>query len=480
MELEELRPLPPRHVARPPQLYDVPQKSDVWLARRTEQTASQAGANSGLSPYDNSYPEYRYAVMAGMVEDTFRGNIHTDYGERYEDRVRHIQQVVFAMRVTANGPLRPITVVESGSFRSWRHRFQSCSLDGESNAIRIRGMHEDGRLFNWELGKLCCEDKTSRAHFYPTPRLPHIAQLQYQMSIMGRWWGILHYWSRDRTRIWLMRYDRYFVLWMQRRLMLLHEHVKRKVLVTRNNPYFAHRWKPGSRHYPGCSVADWLNQEWFDSAKRTEKALRPRITVQEWRDELRSLGMTQAEWDALYPEYSPRISWRDGREVCLDAGNLATPPQPEMYLVYEFERDIPRSEVEPADPVCLVNQDDQEWFRANFPPISEWAEHMLQRKAQGLPTHRDDERMQNLYITEVLPMPELDELEPQDAADQDSPEERAEFEQRLAAFRARAQTERSAPAPPRQQTLAAFCSQASAPSSREEMAARAALLWEGD
>ena len=474
---DDVRELPPRHVARAPQLYDTPQKSVEWLARRTEQTASVAGANCGLSPYDNSFPEYRYAVMAGLVEDTFRGNIHTVYGERYEERVRHIQQVVFN-----------IAVVESGSFRSWRYRYQSCSLDGESNAVRIRGMHEDGRHFDWALGKLCCEDKTSRIHFYATPRIPHITQLQYQMAVMGRWWGILHYWSRDRTRIWLMRYDPHFCLWVQRRLALMHEHVQRKVNVTRNNPFFAHRWKDGSRHWPGCTVADWLDQEWFNEAKRTEKALRPRITLEEWRSELRSLGMTQAEWDALYPELSPRVSVREGREVCLDAGNLATPPQPEMYLVYEFERDVPRSEVDPTDPVCLTDQDDPAWFRDNFPPVREWADHMLQLRAQGLPTHRDNERMRNLYITEVVPMPEADEPEPTDASDQDSPEERAQFLRRLQAFQERKDREDATAAKAsRQCTLEEFrAAVASAPKraseeeTTEQKRVKATELWDMD
>ena len=424
--IDEFRGLVLSHVLSVPQLYDVPQKSAEWLARRTEQTASVAGANCGLSPYDKSYPEYRYAVMAGLVVDDFCGNIHTDYGERYEERVRLIQQVVFN-----------IAVVESGSFRSFHRRYQSCSLDGESNAVAIRGMHEDGRTFHWKLGKLCCEDKTSRLHFYATPRVPHIAQLQYQMGVMGRWWGILHYWSRDRTRIWLMRYCPYFNLWMQRRLALMHEHVARKAVVTRNNPFFAHRWKPGTRHYPGCTVADWVQQEWFDSAKRTGCALRPRITVQEWRSELASLRMTQEEWDQRYGDLSPRISWRDGREVCLDAGNLATPPQPEMYLVYEFERDVPACDVEKNDPVCLVEHEDPAWFAKEFPHVSRWSEHMLELRAKGLPTHRDNERMQNLYITDVIAMPEADEPLPTDGSHNDTPDEHAEYEARLVVMRAR-------------------------------------------
>jgi len=427
------RTLPPRHVIRRPQLYTDPQKSDEWLARRTEQTASQAGANVGLSPYRDAFPEHRYLEIAGIVANDFQGNEHTRYGERYEDRIRHIQQVVFS-----------IVVIESGCYRSWLHRFQSCSLDGESNAIRIRGLLDNGERVDWALGKILCEDKASKLHFYETPRIPHIAQLQYQMMIMGRWYGILHYWHRDCTRIWLMRYDPQFCLWMQRRLALLHEHVARKVPVLRSNPYFNHRAIPGQRHWPGCTVADWMAREWFTCDGHTGRALRPRITVAEWLDELALLGMSEEQWAAAYPELVPRISMRNRQKVCLDAGNLATPPRPQIFLVYEHRRDVPDEEVEGGDACYVTDQDDPAWFHRNFPHVTEWAAEQIRLTNLGRRPHRPNERMTRLYINEVLPMPEADEPEPGDEAHLDSMAESLEFQRRLANLKARKPAARQA------------------------------------
>jgi hypothetical protein len=436
------RALPAPFVARRPQLYNDPQKSIEWLARRTEQTASPAAANIGLSPYPRADPVTRWREMAGIEENPFRGNIYTEYGNRYEDRVRAICRAVLHTQ-RALGPAAAPAIDEWGMFRDRVRRHLAISPDGESVSLRIVGTLDDGRAIDWTLGKLMVEIKTSREHAYTAPRIPHATQLQLQMHVMGRHWGLLHYWSRDRTRVWLMRHDRWgFCAWMMRRLDLMHEHVKRDVPVTEDNPWFAHRTRPvGSRRYPGAppaTVADWLQIEWFDPERRTARPLRPPLTPAAWQAELALLGMSDAEWAATYPDTVPRAH---------DAGMQATPPQPEAYLIYEHERALCMDDIEFVDERCVpdVDPDNMEWFCAQFPSVAEWARAARTRPADPAV------RMPRLFIDDVLPAPEHDEEPPTDGRADDTEAERASYSARLAAMRARQEAAPPRP-PPRVQT----------------------------
>lgn len=431
--------LPPPFVARRPQLYNDPQKSIEWLARRTEQTASPAAANVGLSPYPRADPVTRWREMAGHETNPFRGNIHTDYGNRYEDRVRNICRAMLHTERALGGAAAP-AIVEWGMFRDRVRRHLGISPDGESVALRIVGTLDDGRAIDWTLGKLMVEIKTSRAHAYEAPRIPHMTQIQLQMHVMGRHWGILHYWSRDYTRAWLVRHDRWgFCLWMMRRLDLMHEHVVRDVPVTDANPWFAYRTRPvGARRYPGAppaTVADWLQQEWYDAAKRTGKPLRPPLTRADWAAELALLGMTDAEWTARYPDTAPRTG---------DAGMLATPPQPDAYQIYGYERPLRMRDIEFTDDRCVpdVPADNMDWYCDEFPSCAEWAEvARTQPPPAGV-------RMPRLFIDHVHAAPEHDEEPPVDERADDTPEEAAAYEARLAAMRAARAAETVAAAPP--------------------------------
>jgi len=431
------RALPPPFVLERPQLYNDPQKSLEWLARRTEQTASPAAANVGLSPYPRADPETRYCEMAGIKYNPFCGNIYTEYGNRYENRVRTICRAALHTERKLGAAAAP-AIVEWGMFRDRRRRHLGISPDGESVALRIRGTLDDGRAIDWTLGKLMVEIKTSREHAYPAPRIPHMTQLQLQMHVMGRHWGLLHYWSRDTTRIWLVRHDRWgFCAWMMRRLDLMHEHVERRVAVTADNPWFAHRTRPvGARRYPGAppaTVADFLQQDWYESAKHTGRPLRPALTRDDWLAELTALGMTEAQWAAAYPDTVPRAN---------DAGMRATPPQPEAYLIYEFARPLRMSDIEFTDERCVpdVDTDDIGWFCERFPPVSAWA-----REARLAPAD-PAVRMPRLFIDAVLPAPEHDEQPPVDGRADDTPEERAAYEARLAAMVAKRDAEQAAAA----------------------------------
>lgn len=419
------RPLPPPFIERRPQLYDDPQKSAEWLARRTEQTASAVAANVGLSPYPDANPPRRWEIMAGRRQDPFRGNIYTEYGERYEPRIR-------AIGVAILGGHR---IDEYGLFRSWTRRFQSISPDGETQSLRVRGrLLDSGRRVDWTLGKVMWEIKASIRHFYATPKLPHIAQNQFQMHVCGRHWGVLHYWSGDRTRAWLMARSPGFTLWLARRLDLQHEHTQRQVPVTDDNPYFT--WRHGAK-----TLADYLEREWFSRSQATGRPARPPIPYAAWQAELALLGMTEQEWRERYPDTAPRrtrFTELDGAEWGFDAGQLAQPPRPELYKFYEYERRLPLDDVEPGrmsqtyvrdrDPVA-----DAAWFAASFPTAMQWA--AAHAREGALPPRPADENMEHLLIDEVLSAPEHDEPPPQDERALDSDEERAHYARRLQQLR---------------------------------------------
>ena len=432
------RELPPPFIVRAPQLYNDPQKSIEWLARRTEQTASPAAANVGLSPYPRADPVTRWREMAGIEDNPFRGNIHTDYGNRYEDRVRAICRAMLHTERALGAAAAP-AIVEWGMFRDRVRRFQGISPDGESVALRIVGTLDDGRAIDWTLGKLMVEIKTSRAHAYETPRVCHMTQIQFQMQVTGRHWGILHYWSRDYTRAWLVRHDRWgFCKWIMRRLDLMHEHVVRRVPVLDTNPWFAYRTRPvGARRWPGAppaTVADWLQREWYDDARRTGEPLRAPLTLADWLTELRLLGMSEAEWAARYPDTVPRAD---------DAGMLAVPPQPEAYQIYGYERPLAMRDIEFTDERCVpdVAADNMEWYCDEFPSCAEWAEQVRGRPPPpGV-------RMPRLCIDHVYAAPEHDEPPPVDARADDTEAERAEYEARLATMRAKRDAEAAARPP---------------------------------
>jgi hypothetical protein len=411
-----LPPWPEEHPA--PQLYTDPQKSLRWLARRTMLTASPAGPNVGLSPYRDAHPVRRYEIMTGAVADEFRGNDASRYGEQYEPRIRAIISAVLGVNID-----------EWGLFRDRLRRHLSVSPDGETPSLRFRGHDEHGVAFDWVLGKLVTEMKASPKHKYDTPRIPHITQTQLQLEVMRRTWGTLNYWRRDCVRVWLMRHDRYgFVRWMMRRLDLMYEHVMRRVPVTAENPYFAYILPPEARFPPfGRTVADWVAREWFDvdyvGDVHTIAGRRPVISMDEWRAELVSLGMSEEQWRARYPDTEAHAG---------DGGQLAVPPRPEIYQVYSFLREVPPEEDVFGDVDKVADHDpaDRVWFEDEFPGITAGAE--VNEAPEWPFTY-----VPRLFVEEVLLAPEHDEPRPVDQSAEDTPEERAEFERRLAELQAR-------------------------------------------
>lgn len=393
-----------------PKYYAAPQtrpgdtlKNPDWLVWRTEQTASACAANIGLSPYKGNSPQRRWRILTGAERDDFQGNDATAYGELHEPRLRAIIRAVFG---------REFTVEEYGMFKDRQFKWMGISPDGVTNAIRLVGdqphfNHDLGRWetrpFQFEMGKIMYEAKCSPNHEYLHPQVPHLVQIHMQMRVAQRWATLLHYWSRDRTRIFLVPFDPHFWKWQHLRMCLLHEHVVRNVPICETNPYFNYRLDSNYGQEPryGCTLGDYCARTWFLKSKAANGPLRAPLRLQDWLDELKVLGMTHEEFVAT-PGYSecaptiqtlppidadandpadlmgrgePRLHMPSGQSV-----NGATPPKPQVYELYHYHRQIPAEEREPGKPAYYVKPVDEtnlEFFRSNYPSIDEYHAHQM-------------------------------------------------------------------------------------------------------
>ena len=469
---------------RPARYFAADQKSAVWLARRPEMGGSSVAAVVGMLPYADGDPATVYLSLIGAGKP-FTGNVHTAYGERYEMRLRLICEAVMG-----------IVIREYGLFVSVERPFLGVSLDGETNAVRLHAWTDDApgrsRRVCWELGKLVWEAKCSRAGLKPTPLLPHLMQITAQMALRRRHAGLLHYWHRDQTRVWLVRFSAELWRWMSLRIDLAHMHAERRVPMSQASQFFPWQRHAGGRTFPGSSCADYLSYAWFGVDASGARNGRPadarppprtQITLAHWRDQLAQLRIREGArplcdsmaaplddwlyWDSDVPggaESAPRRA----DDVVLQP----LPPRPEIYLLYDYARPLGLRDVELADPVCVKEPADQQndaWFAGAFPSAArlagakldlgdfDWAAPL---DADGLPQTVLHLRgagpggscMERLFVERFEAMPELDEPEPADDSANDTPAQRADFERRLVEKRIEAEQRsalgrRVAPAP---------------------------------
>jgi hypothetical protein len=451
-------------------LYTFPQKSAAWRALRTligaipddSSSSAVASANTaiiprkncsisgsnvaawvGLSPYQDTSPMAMWARGVGIAEQRVVGNDDTDYGEKYEDRVRRITQAVLGCEIK-----------EYGLFRSAEYPFLAVSLDGETQALRLSGVTDAlpaySDRFVVDEGPLIVEIKTSKRGLKPCPLVPHICQSMLQMYMRGRTAAFLPSWSADQIRIFFVEYSADFMRWMLMRCLLAHLHVEREVPILDDNRFFPWLIYPGGRHFPGATVSDYLSVQWFnwigvEGAHPPTPRLTP-LTYADWARELKSLGLDAVKGTPEVPcAHIP--SWKDLLVVPGAPNDPALsylPPRPRIWLVYNFARRRPMREIDALQPAEVQAQSEPAWFRAHFPHISVLADRLAQhdydygpRDEDGMPSmtltnHYDghgpeNTHMRHLFVTATALNPSKDEQEP--AATPIGLSERALFQQ---------------------------------------------------
>lgn len=467
-------PFPPG--LRKPRYFAAPQtrpgdtiKNPDWLVWRTEQTASPCAANLGMSPYANGDPHTRWQIMCGFVNDEFTGNDATKYGELHEPRLRAIARRVL-------GP--EISIEEYGLFRDAVFDWIGISPDGITNAIRLEGLqpYYDDQEQEWKLhefdltvGKIMYEAKCSPNNEYKHPQVSHLFQIHSQMRVAQRGATILHYWSRDRTRMFFIPFSPQFWAWMEPRMILMHEHVKRRVPLFKldvmgqpiqgSNPFF--NWLTNTEKGPkayGNKLGDYCKDMWFWKSKHKfhGRQLRAPLALADWDAALERLGMTHEDYVATpgYADSAPQITI-DGETGArtMQPGCLAmnmVPPRPQMYEIFRYTRNVPASELKAGDPPYVKPVDETElaFFEREYPPIANYYEEQTDyfhkfnvnaargNNRAGLPWACDKEDadliMDRLFVRRITNMPELDEPEPVDTSTIfASEDERLEYERRL-------------------------------------------------
>lgn len=459
---------------RPAQYYSAPQKvngkkNPEWLARRLEQTGSTCATLIGMSMYDNGSPVKAYYKAIGVVKEDFKGNEDTDYGERYEDRVRAIGTAVLDVRI-----------LETGLFRDRVRRHIGVSLDGETNALRLVGWSDAwparSERVEWELGKCIWEAKSSLRGLKSAPQIPHLMQLTLQMYVRRRQYGFLHYWSVDKTRIWLVKFSPQLWQWIMRRLDLLHMHVVRQSNLVLSDPYFPWlRSQSDDKYEYGKTCADYLMSTWFKSGKRLYSTPPPRgpIPYAYWVDTLACMRIRPGHRPADEPRpgepgHDDWLYWLDdapggaetapaveldeyGAEQSNDVAQQPLPPKPEIWLIYDFARQVPDEEILDLYGKRVMVRDhdvnDIAWFKQEFPSIGKYAEYMLSQPdcdtnnalfdagTQAYPVAAahlrgigpDGTVMRHLFVERLESMPALDEPDPVDQSEQDTPDEHLLF-----------------------------------------------------
>lgn len=386
-------------------------KNPHWLAMRPQFSASQCGSVVGLNPYPNGSPAFRYLVMTGQAIDPFNGNDDSAFGETHEPRLRGIFRAATTIGVT-----------EYGLFIDNVHRFQGVSPDGVTEPVRLTGVLPNGQTrFDWTAGTCMLEAKCSRRHFYEHPQAMHLCQLHLQMWVRGTNMGFLIYWNGkppvERCRIWVVVFSEPFSIWKRLRMCLMQQHVERRVPVEDENPFFNDKhylynrlspWAndPRDRRNWGTGLAYELHERYFyrELSRKYTPNSPPHLTLHQWRQELALLGMSQEQWDAIpgFAELSPT------RTVF---GLTFMPQKPEIYLAYEFTRDVPAEELKPSDPSYIepVPEEDEEFFECEYMKMTQYNQFMLNKLARGedIDAHRQKFAIQRLFITGVQIVPEL-------------------------------------------------------------------------
>jgi len=489
---------PPLYFGEPQMLPGDIQKWWKWLAGRTEQTASSCAPKIGMClyafvracPYGDSHPHWQWRLAVGISRSQFAGSDDTRYGETYEDRVRQIaQRVLQTMRAEAESEaLEQLEITEYGLFRSALFAWMGISPDGITNAVRVSGMqpHWDVQTQKWVrrpfsvvAGKAMFEVKCSRMHEYEHPQVGHLVQVMMQMYVTQRRFTVMHYWSRDRMRMFLVEFSPDMWRWMERRMILFHEHVVRRVPlfdedervwpVEGSAPYFD--WLLNTEKGPlawGNRLGNYCKDMWFWRSKQIYhgRQLRAPLTLADWEHSLARLGMTHEQYVAVpgYARNAPVITVDPATgvrqmEPSVDAHMV--PPRPAIYEIYRFQRPVPAEEqdlMQPEEWIKPVDASNREFFEREYPHISEYYQYQMQQFDERElpdaplrpPWHEDapadaDLIMDRLYVERLERVPELDEPEPVDCSDKYplDPERAAECKARYDAYAAK-----MAPPPP--------------------------------
>jgi len=480
----------------PPRYFDTPQtlpgdtfKNPAWKARRTEQTASGAACDVGLSSYPNPMngadgkpileanakgelvakkfsksPQVMWHIRMGLLTDSFSGNEATRYGDAYEYYARCIGQVVF-----------DLTIKEYGTFSSRIMPFQGSSPDGGTNAIRIIGGLEDGTPIDWTLGSLNFEIKTTMAADMKTfVDVSYVVQIYFQMWIRQQSASIVQVWSRNRWRSYLYTLSWDTLVWIMRRLLLAHEYFKRKIRITEDNPYLSNApvgkfGVPRTKPYAPPGKAGQVTNAWYFRGARPADQWAPHLTVADWDRVLGELGITHEEFCAIpgYAQFAPKIDVvteltavrppaeqpapeseedatknadaivhpqpRLGKRWCMDAGQHALPARPPLWAIHQKDR-VPKDDELEKDvlhPVSWVQHHDSEdatfWNRDNFEHVTDFAKKARAAQARGFPYSSDKpwRHIDYLYIDEIVQTPELNMPEPIDSSGTFESEEEA-------------------------------------------------------
>jgi len=451
---------PPRHYAAPQTLPGDTIKNWMWLAARPDEdgvTGSSSAAKVALHSYPPSFPHEMWLIATGAMQNDFKGNKACTYGDNTEGRQRGIVRAALH-----------VTVTEYGLFSSRVYKSVGVSPDGitreslvfegfivRANDIADALAHGGQRyatrqVVRYVVGPIAVECKASPDHQYLAPLVYHIVQTHLQMDVLQLTATALTVFSRDIVRIFLVLYCRAFYAWMRRRFLLWQEHVRRRVPIGSNNPYFRYDVprEQGDRTFWPNTLAEELKKRWFPAD--TEKQygpIRPPLKYQDWLDELALLGMTAEQWDAT-PRYAEAAPRPDAKAP--DAAQMCAPPKPQIFQIYHHRRVQPASEVDlMQDPewVKPVDELDAAFFAANFPSAEQYAE----RKLAGRKFHstrqvhpRDVKRSQaprtidRMFITRVSQAPQYERPEPADETWLfETAQEAAAFERRMISEKAK-------------------------------------------
>jgi hypothetical protein len=451
------------------------QKWWMWLMRRPEQTGSSCAQKIGMCAYPGSSPHQQWRYACGVDANVFNGNDATRYGECYEDRVRCVAQRVLRTcdpepdldygDADDTGPVprmptADLQITEYGLFRGRAFGWMGISPDGITNAVRLRGHqpHWDVAHQQWALhafdvvaGKAMFEVKCSPNNEYVHVQVGHLPQVMMQMYVTRRRWTVMQYWSRDRTRQFLVQFSSDFWRWMELRMILFHEHVVRRVPLFKldkrtfqpiegSNPLFNWLIRPERGAVWGNKLGDYCKDVWFSRAKAAYRVnqMRAPITLAQWDRALKRLGMTHEQY-IVNPEYA-----RHAPVVTVDATTgerrmrpsvamLMVPPRPPMYEIFRFARDIPGAEqdlMQPPEWIRPVDPSDRAFFDREYPHISEYYDYQIGQFAERTPPDAPlrppwiddaptdaDLIMDRAFVQSVCRVPALDEPEPLDESD---------------------------------------------------------------
>lgn len=397
----------PTYIGHPQTLPNDTVKNPFWLAWRGVITGAGSAGKVPLHKYGLSFPSKQYRVLIGELHDDFKGNEATAYGELNEPYARAIVRAVFSLRVTEYGLF----------FHRSFGKLVTISPDGVSNSIRVAGVYGGGAPFDLIVGPVMVEIKCSPKHQYTTPLIYHIVQCQLQMYVCETAATLLTYLSKtDRgveVRIFWLELSRSFLVWMMRRLLLFCVHVERRVPIAEMAPYFRSMLNEHFKPFPYL-VADELAKRWFDATHRPPPGpILPPLTLEHWDDEMAMLGMTREQWDAR-PGHAMFWPTRN------DAGQLAVPAKPNVYLVYEMLRPTPPDEPSDLmdDPWVIhqVDENNAAYFEAQYRHVTDYAAERLRLAADGAAYHMTDPKstVPNMFITSVQRYEALDRPEPVD------------------------------------------------------------------